>query len=66
MLTFDFSPKIRSETEKTWIWNAPVFGKTVFGVSDLVAGLSLHVNIRFHSIFNKKQNDGSVIEIIHS
>ena len=65
MLTCKESLTIRSETEKTWIWNAPVFGKTVFGVSDLVVGLSLHVNIRFHSIFNKEQNDGSVIELIH-
>ena len=54
MLTCKESPTIRSETEKTWIWIAPVFGKTVFGVSDLVVGLRTKVNIFFHSIFNKE------------
>ena len=65
MLRFDESPKIRSETQKTRIWNAPVFGKAAFGVSDLVFGLRSKVNTCFHSIFNKEQNDGSVVELMH-
>ena len=65
MLTCKESPTIRSETEKTWIWIAPVFGKTVFGVSDLVVGLRTKVNIFFHSIFNKERNESSVVELIH-
>ena len=65
MLRFDESPKIRSETQKTRIWNAPVFGKAAFGVSDLVFGLRSKVNTCFHSIFNKEQNDDSVVELIH-
>ena len=64
MLTFDESPKIRSETEKTWNLNAAVFRKTVFCHSDLVFGVRTKANIRFYSIFNKEQNDGTVVEVI--
>ena len=66
MLTCKESPTIRSETEKTWIWNAPVFGKTVFAVSELVFGVRTKVNMCFHYIFNKKQNDNHVVELIQS
>ena len=61
----DQSPTIKSETEKTRISNAPVFGKTVFAVSDFVFGVRTKVNICFHFIFNKEQNDDSVVELIH-
>ena len=50
--------------KKTWIWNAPVFGKTVFAVSDLVFGVRTKANICFHYIFNKEQNDDSVVAVI--
>ena len=65
ILTLDQSPTIRSETEKTLIWNATVFGKTVFGVSNLVFGVRSKANMFFHSIFNKEQNVGSVVELTH-
>ena len=39
MSTFDKNPKIRSETEKPWNWNATVFRKTDFCHSDLVFGV---------------------------
>ena len=51
--------------KKTWISNAPVFGKTVFGLSDLVVGVYSNANIFFHSIFNNEQNDGSVVELTY-
>ena len=51
--------------KKTWISNAPVFGKTVFGLSDLVFGVYSNANIFFHSIFNNEQNDGSVVELTY-
>ena len=63
ILTFDSSPTIRSETEKTRIWNAAVFGKTVFGVFALVFGVDSNPNVCFHSIFNKEWNDNSVVEL---
>ena len=65
ILTLDQSPTIRSEMEKTRNSNDPVFGKTVFDVSDLVFGVWTIANICFHFIFNKEQNDNSVVELIH-
>ena len=64
ILTFEYSPTIGSEMEKKWISNAPVFGKTVFAVSELVFGVRTKANICFHYIFNKEQNDGSVVAVI--
>ena len=64
ILTLDQSPRIKAEMEKTRILNAPVFGKTVFGHSHLVFGDRTNVNMSFHSIFNNKQNDGCVVELI--
>ena len=65
ILTFESSPTIGSEMEKKWISNAPVFRKAVFGLSDLVFGVYSNANIFFHSIFNKEQNDGSVVELTY-
>ena len=66
MLTFDDSPKIRSEMKKTLIFNAQILEKTVFGLSDSVFGARTKVNMCFHSIFNKIQNDGHVMDLKHS
>ena len=65
MLTFDDSPKIRSEMKKTWIFNAQILEKTVFGLSDSVFGARTKVNMCFHSIFNEEQNGDCLVELIH-
>ena len=59
MLTFDDSPKIRSEMKKTWIFNAQIIEKPVFGLSDSVFGARTKVNMCFHSIFNKEEYNNS-------
>ena len=50
--------------KKKRISNAPVFRKAVFRLSDLVFGVYSNDNICFHYIFNKEQNDGSVVAVI--
>ena len=65
MLTFDDSPKIRSEMKKTLIFNVQIREKTVFGLSDSVFGARTKVNMCFHSIFNEEQNGDHLVELIH-
>ena len=56
--------KLGQKWKKTSNWNAAVFRKTVFCHSDLVFGVRTKANICFHYIFNKEQNDGSVVAVI--
>ena len=59
------NPKFNSYTAKTHISNTTALEKVVFGMYEVIFGVSAKVDILFYSNFNKEQNPHIIKEIFY-